>query len=205
MVLVEIEGVETEVFTAADVAARETAIRETVTGEFTPKLTQAEKDLGEARKALGERAGEFATFRKLSDEQVAALSVAQRTIYENGLVIADQQAKIEGQAKTAHETAVTALIKSKAGSDATLTEKLTDMYKIINIDDSTPDGREARANAALGAIGGTQPDLLAAAGLSFGGGFTPPVKQKEEKSYADSDAGKAGAAEFGLITEEPKA
>lgn len=199
---VEIEGAEVELYTLEEVTQRETAAAAAKEGEFVPKLTQAQQELEGAKKALGERAGEFQQFRKLSDEQVAALSVAQRTIYENGLVIAQQQEEIATRDKAAHENAVNTAIRAKVGNNETVFTKAKEMYALINLDDKTPEGIAARVAATIGALGTTQPDLLATAGFA-GGGFAPPVEVKQSESFADTDAGKAAAAEFGLTVEPP--
>lgn len=201
---IEHEGAEIEVYTADEVAARETAARTAVEGEFKPKLTDAETKLADANKRLSERAGEFAQFRKLNEEQVAKLSVAERTIYENQVAMQQKDEQIAANNKKVYESAVVAAIKGKIGADQALFDKVKGMYDLINLDDATPEGIAARVNAALGAIGGTQPDLLAAAGVSFGSHEPPKPKEQEKATFADSEAGKAGAAELGIMVEAPK-
>lgn len=199
---VEIDGVETEVFTAADVTARETAVR----GEFEPKLTAAQQEADRLSGLLKERAEEFKGFRKLSDEQVEKLDIASRTIYENGLALEAEREKNAGYAKAAKESAIDVAIRSKVGTDAKLFEEAKKMYQIVGLEDNTPEGIAARATAAFGALSTSQPDLLASAGFSFGGGFAPPEeKSKGEQTFADTDAGKEFAKKMGMVIEPPKA
>lgn len=198
---VEIDGVETEVFTEADVAAREAAVK----SEFEPKLTAAETEKVRLEGLLKDRAEEFKGFRKLSDEQVAKLDVAQRTIYENGLALEAEREKNAGYAKTAKESSIAAAVRAKVGTDAKLFEEAMKMYQLVGIDDNTPEGISARATAAFGALSTSQPDLLASAGFSLGGGFAPPEeKSKGEQTFADTDAGKEFAKSMGMVIEPPK-
>lgn len=202
---VEINGEEVEVFTAAEVQERETTVRTAVEGEWKPKVDTLESDLKGAKTALATRANEFAQFRKLSDEQVAKLGDAERTIYENQLSLAEKDEKIAESDKRVYEGNVTSAIRAKVGNDQKLFDKVRDMYKIINLEDLTPEQIATRVNAAVGAIGQTEPDLLAAAGFSMGGGFEPPkAKEEGQKSYADTEEGKAAAAALGIILEAPK-
>ena len=198
------DGSEIEVFTADEVAARETAVRTAVEGEYKPKLTEAEQKLAEAAKAAGDRAREFGEFRKLSEEQVAKLSEAERVIYENGLLLQAEREKNAAAAKTARETSITAAIRARVGTDQKVFDRVRTMYDLVNLDDATPEGVAARAAAALGALGQTEPDLLASIGLTAGGGYQPPQRQEGDKSFADTEAGKQGAALLGLMVEEPK-
>lgn len=201
---VDIDGVETDVYTAAEVAERETATRTAVEGEWKPKFETTEKDLKEARTSLAARAGEFAQFRKLSDEQVAELAEKDRIIYENQLAIVDANKKNEESTRLAHDSSVDAAIRSKVGTDQKLFEETKKMYDLLGLEDNTPQGITQRAAAAFGAVSQTAPDLLATAGFSSGS-FAPPEQGGGgEKSFADTDAGKAGAAELGIITEAPK-
>lgn len=199
---VEIDGQEVEVYTAAEhnaaVAAAETKLK----GEYDPKITDLTGKLTDAEKAAKERAGEFKEFRKLSDEQVEKLSVAERTIYQNTLLLAEKDVKLAESAKTTRETAITAAIASKV-SDAKVATEIRKMYDLIGLDDSTPEGIVARTQAALGALGANQPDLLASVGLG-GGTFEPPARQENKDSFADTPAGKALADELGLVIEAPK-
>lgn len=199
----ELNGEEVEVYTAAEVTERETAAKKAVTDEFTPKLTAAEAETKRLEGVLEVRSGEIRGIKKLSDDAVSKLTAAERVIYENGLELAKANEKNAEIAKASHESAVIAAIRTKTGTDQKLFDETKKMYEILGLDDGTPEGINARAAAALGALGGTQPDLLAAAGF-VGGNYAPPVQKEGDKSFADSEAGKAGAAELGLMTEAPK-
>lgn len=190
-------------YTAEEVTARETAARAAVEGEYKPKLDDVTAKLTEAEKAAAQRAGQFAHFRKLSDEQVEQLAEKDRIIYNNTLLLQEQQEKNVAAAKVAHDNAVVAEIRSRVGTDQKLFEEAKKMYEMIGIDDTTPEGVKARAMAALGALVTTQPDLIASAGFAAGGGFIPPVTETK-KSFADTDEGKALANDLGLIVELPK-
>lgn len=197
---VEIDGVETEVYTADEVTAREAAVK----NEYEPKLTAAEAEKTRLDGLLKERAEEFKGFRKLNDEQVAKLDASQRVIYENGLALEKEREINAGHAKTAKESAIATAVRAKVGTDAKLFEEAMKMYQIVGLDDNTPEGIAARATAAFGALSTSQPDLLASAG--FGGGYAPPVeKTKGAETYADTEAGKDFAKRMGMIIEPPKA
>lgn len=201
---IEQDGVEVEVYTAAERDAAVTAARAEVEGEWKPKLTAAEAEKVRLDGLLKTRAEEFKGFRKLSDEQVAALDVAQRTIYENGLALNEEREKSAGLEKERKTNAIAATIRARVGADDKLFEKVKTAYEIVNLTDDTPERIEARVNAALGVLGTQEPDIMAQIAGFGGGGYTPPVQKKEDKSFADTERGKAGAAELGLGLEEAK-
>lgn len=198
---VEIDGVETEVYTAAERQADIDAAKAATEGEWKPKMDAVTTDLTEARKALGERTTEFAQFRKLNTEQVAQLAEKDRIIYQNQLSINEEREKFAATAKTAHEAAITSVIKTKVGSDEKLAAEARKMYDLVGLEDLTPEQIAIRADAAIGALARTQPDLLAAAGLGSGGNFEPPRQGDETTSFADTPAGKQLANELGIQTE----
>lgn len=201
---VEINGEEVEVFTTEEVAAQVAAGKAAVEGEYKPKIEGLQTELTGARTALSERAGEFAKFRKLSDEQVSQLAEKDRIIYENGLALHQAHEKNAAADKLTYDNAVSAAIKAKVGSDEALITKVKNMYELVNLQDRTPEEISTRVAAALGAISQTEPDLLATAGFS-GGSFEPPKPKGEEKqTFADTDAGKELAGKLGLKTEIPK-
>lgn len=200
---------EIEVFTTDEVAQREAAVRDTVKGEYEPKLTEAHTKLTEAERRAADRAAEVVqarkTFTALSEEQVTKLDEASRTIYENQKQIAEGRERETAAQKTAHESSVVAAIRSKVGKDDALFTKVKGMYDIVALQDDTAEQIVVRVNAALGALGTVEPDLLASAGFSGGGSFEPPKPQGSgEKTYADTPEGKAAAALLGLKTEAPK-
>lgn len=206
MQTVEINGEQVEVYTAAEVAERETTIRTTVEGEYKPKLTAAETEKARLEGLLEVRAGEIKGIKKLSDEAVSKLSAAERVIYENGLELAAANEKNTLAAAEAKKQTIATVLRTKVGNDAKLLEEATKMYGLVGLDDATPEQIAVRADAAIGALARTQPDILAAAGFSSVGDFRPPVQQDNgAKSYADSPEGKAAAARLGGITEIPKA
>lgn len=197
---IEIDGVETEVYTADEVAAVRVEAAAAKDAEFAPVKTELEGKLTAAETAAAARAGEFAQFRKLNEEQVAKLTIAERTIYENGLRLKEAEDARVATEEAGKKAAVTAVINAKAGTNAKLAEKMTEMWPLIGVEATTADQLEAKAQMVLGALSTTVPDLVAQAAGFSGGSYTPPVtKAKEGESYADSAAGKALAAEIGLV------
>lgn len=204
---VEIDGAEVEVYTAAE---RDAAIAETrtaVEGEYKPKLTTAEAEQKRLQGLIDSRAEEFKNagekFRRLSDEQVAALDAAQRTIYENQAALQTEREGRIASDKRVYESTRDTAIRTKVGSDTALFDKVKEMYGVIQLEDVTPEQMTARVNAAFGAVGTTSPDLLAAAGFGSGN-FEPPVQKENEKSFADTEGGKALAEKLGMMVEAPK-
>lgn len=203
------DGQEVEVYTADEVktqadAAVATAVAAKET-EFSVVKTELEGKLTDAEKRAQERSGEFAQFRKMSDEDKAKLTVAERTIYENGLALAQAN-----EARVAADTAalterVNGVIKSKAGDNVKLSEKMKEMWPLITIEATTPEQIEAKAQMVLGAISSTVPDLLANVSGFNGGSYLPPQPEKKEgETFADTAAGKGLAGELGLTIEPPK-
>lgn len=202
----EIDGVEVDVFTTDEVAARETATRTAVEGEWKPKFETAEQERVRLDGLLTARAKEFegarTEFKRLSEEQVAKLDIAQRTIYENGLALQterEQRNKIE---KTAHDSAVDVAISARVKGNKELFTKVKEMYGLVGLSDITPEQITTRVNAAFGALGQTAPDLLASAGFG-GGGYEPPKREDDGKeSFADSERGKAGIKQLNIAMDE---
>lgn len=201
MIITKDDGTEIEVYTAEEVQAK---LQEEVTKVKEP----IETELANARKALSERAGQFAQFRKLNEETVAKLSEAERVIYENSLALEEARIAREAADKQVVDSMVETAIRAKAGKDEKLVAKMRDMWSIIGIDAVTPESIENKARMVLGAISTTEPDLLASvAGFSGSSSWTPdPVSTTTvaEKSFADTDAGKAIANELGLKLEVDK-
>lgn len=201
---VTIDGVETEVFTADEVQAATVAAVTLKETEFGTIKNGLETELGTTKKALAERTSEFAQFRKLNDEQVAKLSEAERTIYENGVALNDEREKNQKIEKDNKEKALDAAIRVKAGTDDKLFTKMKETYAIINIDAQTPEEVERKLNMVIGAIQTTEPNLVAAI-PGFSGSFEPKKPElKEGETFADTPAGKKAAAELGLTLEVPK-
>lgn len=206
---IEVDGQEVEVYTAEEVATASAAkVAEAVAAkeaEFAPKITELTGKLTEAEKAAAARAGEFTQFRKLSEEQVAALAEKDRIIYQNSLALKDEQDRRAGLEESAQKAAVAALIKTKAAGNADLEAKMTEMWGLIQVEATTPEQLEAKASMVLGALSTTVPDLVATAS-GFSGTFQPPnTVRKEGESFADTEAGKNFAAELGLkLTPESK-
>ena len=196
---------EIEVFTTEEVAAARTAASAETEAKFKPQLEELGGKLTDAEKRAAERATEFGQLRKLSDEQVSKLSVAERTIYDNQIEIQKERDKNKEADKAAYDSNVAAAIRAKVGTDQKLFDKVKGMYDIVGLEDNTAGGIARRVTAALGALGSTEPDLLASAGFTVGGSFEPPkAKDKAQETFADTEKGKAGAAELGLITSAPK-
>jgi hypothetical protein len=198
------DGTIVEVFTAEEVQAQTTAAVTAKESEWGKTKEQIERERDEARTALGERANEFAQFRKLSDEQVKKLDEKDRIIYENGLALNAEREKNATEAKKQHDAAVEAAIRAKAGTDEKLFGKIKDMYALINIEAVTPEQISNKVLATLGAISTIEPDLLASVAGFSGGYQAPKVEQKEGETFADTVAGKGLAKEIGLELETPK-
>lgn len=202
---VEHDGAEIEVYTADEIAAARTEAATAKENEYKPKIAGLEGDLGEARKALNDRAGEFKQFRKLSDEQVAKLTIAEKTIYENGILLQEERDKNAARDKTTLDNLVLTTIKGKVGTDEKVVKKVQDMYSLIGLEANSPQDVEKKVLATLGALGQTEPDFVASINGFNAGSFEPPkAKEEGEKSFADTERGKAGAAELGIVLEAPK-
>lgn len=193
------EGNEIEVFTADEHKAALDVEVGKVKGEYEPKVQNLTKELGSAKEALTARAGEFAQFRKLSDDQVKELTEKDRIIYENGLALQQERDKNVKAETDRIALNVESAIKAKVGDDEKLAGKVKDMYALIGIEAKTPEEIEKKVLATLGALGQTEPDLVASVAGFSSGSYAPPVTKKEgEPSFADSEAGKRGADELGL-------
>lgn len=201
---IELDGEQVEVFTAAEVEAAKTEIKTTVEAEYAPKLADLTTKITAAETAAAARAGEFTNFRKLSDEQVAALAEKDRIIYQNSLVLKEEQDKRVALEKTTHDNAVTSVIKGKAGTNADLQKKMEEMWPLIQIEALTPEQMEAKAQMVLGAISTTTPNLLAGV-IGFTGSYAPPSGDDDgKKGFGETERGKAMAGALGLLTEAPK-
>lgn len=198
---VEIPDANLEAYIAPKVSEAVTAKEK----EFGTVKTDLEAKLGDANTRLKERSGEFAQFRKLSDESIAKLGIAEKTIYENGLALEEERQKRITLETTTRENAVKSVIKSKAGTNDKLEAKMLEMWPLLGIEAATAEQMEQKANMILGAISQSTPDLVASV-ASFSGSHIPPVKQqKDGESFADTERGKAAAAELGFALETPKA
>lgn len=104
------DGAEIEVYTADEVQAREAAAVAAKETEFGVERTKLTGKLTDAEKRAQERAGEFAQFRKLSEEDKAKLSVAERTIYENTEALAkSEEARVAAETASAKALVTTAI------------------------------------------------------------------------------------------------
>lgn len=203
------EGTEIEVFTAeevkaqiADESAKAVKAKET---EFGTVRTGLETELADAKKALGERAGEFKQFRELHKDVVDKLTVAERTIYENQKLAADNETKRIADDKKRQDAAVDSALRSKAGTDEKLFTKMKETWGVINVNAATPEEVDRKIMMVLGAIQTTQPDLLANV-TGFSGGYMPPRAggSDDKTPFAETERGKAAAAELGLTFDEKK-
>lgn len=200
-------GTEIDGFLQADLDTKVSEAVKVKETEFTAKTKTLEEELATAKKNLGERANQFATFRKLNDDVVAKLSEAERTIYENGLAHEKEREDRVAQEKINKEALVESVIRGKAGKDEKLFSKMKDMWQVIGIEANTPEQMEQKSKMILGAISQTEPDLLASVAGFSNGSFAPPKTGDEkdgEKSFADTDKGKKIAFELGLKLETPK-
>src|ERR1035437_6568713 len=163
------DGSEIDVFTKEEMKAAADEAVKTASDEFTVKLTDAEKQIADANKALGERAGEFKQFRKLSDEAVAKLGVAERTIYDNTLLMQKMNEDKITSEKKVLDASVDSVIRARVGTDEKAFVKIKEMWSLLGIEAITPDQMLQKTNMILGAISMSQPDLLATV-AGFGGG-----------------------------------
>jgi hypothetical protein len=203
------DGNEIEVFTAEEVQAKIDAATTTAVkakeDEFGKTKSQLDAELADARKALGERAGEFKQFRELHADVVAKLSLAERTIYENQLAQKKADDTRVADDKKRQDAVVDTVLRSKAGKDEKLFTKMKDTWGIINVNATTPEEIEKKVMMVLGAIQTTEPDLLAGVAGFSGSGYMPP-KQKasgDEESFGNTEKGKAMAKDLGLTLEPP--
>lgn len=202
MKIINDDGDEIEVYTADEVKSQvETAVKTKET-EFTTVKTTLEQELTQAKDALGQRAGEFKNFRKLNDDVLAKLDIAQRTIYENGLALENARVARETSDKALREGQIDAALRLKAGSDEKLLTKMKDMWNIIGIDAQTPEAIESKTRMILGAISTTEPDLMASVAGFRGGSWNPPEVQKKDDTTVNpslaTPAGQGFAKDLGL-------
>lgn len=190
-------GEDIEVFTSDEIQAQIDERVKAKEDEHAGVLRTKEEELAETRKALVERAGEFKQFRKLNEDSVAKLSVAERTIYENTVVMNELREKAEGDAKAAHDRMVDDQIRTKAGTSDALYQKLKDTYSLIGIEAVTPEEVSNKISMALGAIGTVAPDLLATIG-GIGGIAVPAGVTEKKESFADRPEGQGLAERLGL-------
>ena len=193
----EIDVFSAEEHTAA-VAAEVEKARKEEEAKWTPKVSALETELTGAKTALGDRAKEFGHFRELHADVVEKLGVAERVIYDNQKAAHDREVKQEEEAKTRHEASVDAAIRATAGTDEKLFTKMKSMWNVIGINAVTPEEIETKKKMILGAIGSTEPDLVASV-AGFSGGYKPPVAEKKEgETFADTPAGQGLANSLGL-------
>lgn len=201
MKIIDDSGQEIEVYTADEVKAQLTAKEE----EFGKTKAELEGEVKRVSTILSERADEFKQFRKLSDDAVAKLGVAERTIYDNQVALQEEREKNKTIEKQRNDERVESALKARTGGDEKLFAKAKDMWNVIGIDAITPEAIEAKTKMIFGAISATEPDLLASVAGFSGGSWNPPQeKSPEEKSYADTPQGQAAAAELGLKLEADK-
>ena len=196
---------EIEVYTADEVAAKAKEAADAKEAEYNPKLKKYEEDLAEAKTALGERASEFNQFRKLSDAAVAKLGVAEKTLYDNQLLMQKMNDDRKESEKKATQVTIDNVIKAKVGTDEKVIAKVKELWGMFNIEATTQEQIENKTQMILGAIHSTQPDLLTSVrGFGSGSHIPPEYKDNGDKTYGDTDAGKNLAKDLGLILEVPK-
>jgi len=198
------DGKEIEVYTASEVQEREAAAKAAVEGEYKPKLEDLTGKLTKAEQAAAQRAVEFGQFRKLSEDQVKALSEKDAIIYANQLKFQELAEADAKKRKEAIEAQVDSALRSKIGTDEKLFAKAKEMYGLIGIEANTPEEISKKVLVTLGAVGQAEPDLIASVFGAGSGSFEPPKPKGEgEKTFADTEAGKKAAAELGLVIEPP--
>lgn len=199
------DGVEFETYTADEVKSQVEAGVKLKEAEFAPKLTAAEQEKIRLEGLLATRAEEFKGFRKLGEDQVAKLTAAERTIYENGVALEDERKKRADFEKKVYGDQVDATLRTKANGDEKLFAKMKEMWAVIGIEALTPDAISKKADMVLGSLRVSEPDLVASViGITSGNALPPKPAGSGEKSFADTDKGKAAAAELGLTLEIPK-
>ena len=187
---------EIEVYTAEELQAK---IEEKET-----EKAQIVKERDEARVALGNRTAEFGQFRKLNDGAKAKLSEAEKLNYENSLLLHEQLEKNKELEKNVRQSQVDSILRAKVGNDDKLFQKAKETWNIININAETPDEIDAKSRMVLGALGIQDTNPVASVG-NFSGGYLPPGAQGSEgKTFADTDRGRAAAAELGIVLEVKK-
>lgn len=193
---VDIDGVETEVYTADEVAAAKAEVE----GIYKPQLDEVTGKLTEAEKRAAERAGEFKQFRELNEKQVTELSEKDRILYENTKALKAATDEIAAERNKGIEAQVAAAIALKAGGNEKLAGRMKDLWSIIGVEAKTPEDIAHKANMVLGALSTTEPDLVASVG-TFSGAALPPNGGSQEKGFGETDRGKAAAAELGFKIE----
>ena len=189
------DGEEIEVFTATEVQTQISA-KET---EFNTEKATLNGRVTELSQALEDRAGQFKQVRKLSEESVSKLSMAERTIYENGLVLAEA---IEGK-KIAEEKIVTGqvdtAIRSLTGTDDKLFAEMKKMWGIVGIEATDVTSIDSKAKMIVGMLSVSQPDLIAGVQGFSGGGFIPAGERNvQNNSHVSTERLSQGAKELGL-------
>lgn len=196
----EIDGENGEkitVYTADEVAAREEAAKSTATAELTTKLTEAETEKMRLEGLLGERAGEFKRFNRLSEEQEAKLSASERDKYEIQKQLAEANDAISALKTEGKQSKIDSVIAAQCGNDAKLIEKTKAMYAKIDLPDGSSEEMAARARAAFGAIAPSEPGVASFLASTAGNGaYIPPVPQTQVGEAPERI--KSGAAELGL-------
>lgn len=177
--------------------------------EFNGIKTTLETELDGTKKRLAERSSEFAHFRKLSEDDKKKLSTLELQLYENQEVQENERVAREAQAKEQHEKNVESFIRTKSGTDEKLFAKMKEMWGVFGVNAVTPEEMEQKSKMIIGAIGNSEPDLLASIGGINGAALAPGQGQngqKEEKKdgFGTTDAGKGLASDIGIVIEKPK-
>ena len=202
---VEINGEQVEVYTAAERQADIDAAKAEVEGQYKPKLTAAETEAQRLSGLLDTRSREFegarTEFKRLTDEQKGKLSATELALYQNQEVLATERESAAKTYKAIHDSAVDVAIRARTGSNEEVFKKVKEMYALINLEDLTPEQIATRVNAAVGAIGTTERDLLAGAGFA-GGGFEAPSAAEDTKAITPKQAEIAKNLGIALTEEE---
>lgn len=198
------DGAQVEVYTADELAAARTEGASAKETELKPKMTELETELTGAKTALAARAGEFAQFRKLSEEQVAAMTEKDRIIYENSLALNKANEDRVAAEESAAKERIINVIKAKAGANEALKTKMEEMWPLIAVEAVTPEQIEAKAQMVLGAISTQTPNLVAGV-AGFNGSYSPPGDTgTSDKTFGETEAGKGLAERLGIQLEPKK-
>ncbi len=161
-------GVETEVYTAEEVASQKAAIQAAADAKIAENEAHLKTKLNEFQQ--GKTATELEKEAE-KNKNAAEIAEAKRIATEAATTVAASEARrLEGLKKMA--------ISSVVGQDAELTKKLEDAWGMINMDtkDEADFLKKAEMAANMAGLNHT-PNLN---GMSFGGGFAPNFNKKKD-------------------------
>ena len=188
------EGEEIEVFTAAERDAHANTLIEAKVGETTKEFEARIKEEDEAYALQRDRVGGLI---QLTETQKAKLTDNEKVIYANQERVEADRVKVETDTKTHWDNEVEKEIKAKANGNADLEAKMRANLAFINIDARSAEQVAAKVALARGGVFEQNPDLLAVAG-GFSGTVYPGGQKPTEKkeSFADTPKAQQIAGQF---------